>query len=189
VQRTFDVALAAGAVLAVALATAAPIAVELVGGARYEGASTVLRWHSLALLGAFAAAPIGYAFLAAGHVRDVLKMTVGALVVAVALTVPLAASAGATGAAAAGAAAEWALATTGLVLMRRRVGRRLSLAAVPKVLVPSLVIALAAQLLRPEVGAPIATVALVAVLLGLRVAPVEIREILRLPQRLASGRR
>ncbi|MCU1447880.1 MAG: hypothetical protein JWP02_50, partial [Acidimicrobiales bacterium] len=146
-------------------------------------------WHSLALVGAFAAAPVGYAVLAAGHVRDVLKMTIGALVVAVALTVPLAASTGATGAAAAGAAAEWALATTGVVLMRRRIGRRLSLSAVPKVLVPSLAIASAARLVRPEVGAPTATIALVAVLFLLRVAPVDLREAVRLPQRLTSGPR
>jgi O-antigen/teichoic acid export membrane protein len=174
VQRTFDSSLLLGALVAVTFAAGAPVVIAVIGGPEYEDADPVLRWHALALCGTFAAQPFGFALLAGGRTRGILGMTLAALIVSVGATIPLALAHGAQGAAAAAAAAEWALAITGAVLLRRRGGPRVTYGAAARIFLAGAVAVLPALVLPAIPAALLAASLFVGLAFALRVVPEEL---------------
>jgi O-antigen/teichoic acid export membrane protein len=120
IVRMSEVAVIAGAAVALILALAAPFVVDVVAGARFEPAGDVLTIHAAALGLAFVTAVFSYALLSLGAYRDVLRVNLAALVVALGGTAILATASGARGAAVAAVGTEAVLVTvSGWVLVRR----------------------------------------------------------------------
>jgi O-antigen/teichoic acid export membrane protein len=173
--RMFSACLVLGVLAAVALGVGAPVAIEVIAGDDFDPAIDVLRVHSVALLGSFAAAIFGYALLALRRHREVLIATGAALfavVLAGALLIP---GHGAEGGAWATVAGEFALAATGWWLLARgEDGIRLPLRQVPVALAAGgagLLPALALPALPAAVAGAAITFGLLALL---RVIPSEL---------------
>lgn len=98
-----------GAWFSLSLFVGAPLAISVVAGEQFEPAVDVLRAQAVTLIGGFAVAALGYALLSLRQHAALLKASLIALVVAVALSVPLVPEYGAMGAAVATVAAEAAL--------------------------------------------------------------------------------
>jgi O-antigen/teichoic acid export membrane protein len=120
VDRLFRTTLLAGGLLAVGLAAGAPVAIDVVAGADFEGAVPVLRIQAGALLASFALATLSFTLLTLRRHREILIVNVIALVVSASLGLALAPSEGATGAAWVTVAGETALTIGSWVALRRR---------------------------------------------------------------------
>jgi O-antigen/teichoic acid export membrane protein len=135
VQRSFDVSLLTGALVAIGLGVGASFAIEVVGGADFAPAAAVLRLHAVALAVSFLVAVFGYALLSLRRHGAVLAMNAAALVTLAVASAVLIPSDGARGAAFATVLSETVLALVGLVALLRTetLGGPLSLATVPRV--------------------------------------------------------
>jgi len=98
-----------GAWFALSLFVGAPLAISVIAGEQFEPAVDVLRLQAVTLIAGFAVGALGYALLSLRQHAALLKASLIALVVAVALSVPLVPEYGAMGAAVATVAAEAAL--------------------------------------------------------------------------------
>jgi O-antigen/teichoic acid export membrane protein len=179
VQRLFDVSLAFGAGMALALVVGAEIAIDVVAGAEFEPSVDVLRILGAALLATFLLATWSYALLALARYRALVIVNAIALVVSAALTLTLGPTLGAEGAAIATLCGESALAlAAGIAVVRAHRDLRLSLQALP----PTLVAAAAGAALALVPGLPdlarvaLASVGYGAVLAALGGVPAELRE-------------
>src|SRR4051812_31424395 len=109
-RRILELALVAGAFVALLTALAAPFAVHLIAGEKFAASVPVLRIQALALAANFVAVAASYGLLSAGRNRSILAANALALASTVVLNLVLASRFGAQGAASATAAAEWLLA-------------------------------------------------------------------------------
>jgi O-antigen/teichoic acid export membrane protein len=188
VGKVGDTALIAGAYLTVSLVVAAPFVIEVVGGSKFGPAVPVLRLQGLALLGGFLASTWSYTLLSLRLHRDLLRVTLVALALSIALSAALVPSLGAEGASIASAACEVAVAAGYLLaLVRRDPELRPSLAVLPRVAIASGA-ALAAMALGIASVAEwaIASVVFLALLALMRAFPQELLHVL--PGRAPSER-
>ena len=99
ISRVFHSALIAGAWVATSIAVGAPLAMTIVGGARFAAAAPVLAIQGIGLGAMFMNVVWGYALLSLRLYRLILLINFGALVLNVALVAPLVIVDGARGAA------------------------------------------------------------------------------------------
>jgi O-antigen/teichoic acid export membrane protein len=180
VAKVGDTALIAGAYVTLSLVVAAPFVIEVLGGKGFEPAVPVLRLQALALLGGFMAATWSYTLLSLREHGALLRVTLAALAVSIALSVALVPSLGAEGASIASAVSELAVAGGYLLaLARGHANMRPSLAALPRV---ALAVAAAASVLLlplPSVAQwAIASVIYIGLLFLLRAVPSELIQVL-----------
>jgi O-antigen/teichoic acid export membrane protein len=119
-QRTFEASLVLGGAIALGLALGASLAIDIVAGAKFAGAESVLRIQTIALLCAFASAAWGYGMLSLRLHRQALFVTVTALALNAALTLALVPGLGADGAAIAVACGEAFVAVAEAVILWRQ---------------------------------------------------------------------
>jgi O-antigen/teichoic acid export membrane protein len=181
VQRTFDVSLILGAWIALTLALAAPVFIDIVAGPKFGPAIAVLRIQSVAMVGLFVAFAATFGLLSIRRYRDLLWITLIGLAANTGLTLALAPSLGARGAAIASATTEVLLGAAAVwLLIRAPGGVRLSLAGVPRVaLAAGLAIATALTGLPPVALGVLGTVVFFGALLVLRGIPDEMFDELR----------
>jgi O-antigen/teichoic acid export membrane protein len=108
--RLFDVSLLIGVWISLSVAIGAYVAVEIVAGHAFDGATSVLRIQALSLITAFLVATWSFALLSLKRFRELLIANAIAAVTAAGLTIGLVPSLGAEGAAIATLAAEAVLA-------------------------------------------------------------------------------
>jgi O-antigen/teichoic acid export membrane protein len=134
VQRTFEVSLILGTWIALTLALAAPVFIDVVAGPKFEPAVSVLRIQGVAIVGLFCAFAATYGLLSIRRYRDLLWITLLGLAANTGLTLALAPPLGAKGAAIASASTELLLGAAAVWLLRRAPGGvRLSLSGAPRI--------------------------------------------------------
>ena len=175
-SRVGETALIAGTYITLSLILAAPFVIRVLGGAQFKPAVPVLRIQAFALLAGFVATTWSSTLLALRLHGDLLRATLVALVVAIALSLLLVPSLGARGAAIAGVAAEFLVAAGYLLaLLRRHAHLRPSFAAFPRVALAAGVAALAALLPISSLAMwVVASVVYLAAIVALGVLPHEI---------------
>lgn len=109
-QRLVEVAFIIGLWVAIALALAAPFAIEVIAGPKFDPSIDVLRIQAATLLWSFLMATLGFVLLSLRRHKELLLANLFALLLAVGLTLALAPDHGAAGAAVATLAAEFGLA-------------------------------------------------------------------------------
>ena len=178
-ERLFQATLIFGAWLAVTVAVGAAFAIQVLAGSRSQPSIPVLHIQAVALLFTFVATSFQYGLLSLHRHRDLLAISVLALVVSVALTLGLVPVLDARGAAVAFAAGEGTVCALSLAFLRRASGELsfpartvgsvalAALAALSTLLVPGL-----PSVVRAVVG----TVLFFAVMLGLRAIPAELTD-------------
>ena len=135
-QKIFEVATVLGVFIALGLAVAAPLAIEVVAGDEFEASVPVLRLQAVGLVTSFLMVTWTYALLSLRLYRPLLLANAAAAVVAVVATLLLAPPFGGEGAAVATVLAEATLAAASVAALRRhRRALRPNLAVVPKVVV------------------------------------------------------
>jgi O-antigen/teichoic acid export membrane protein len=181
VGKVGDTALIAGVFVTLSLVVAAPFVIEVLGGSSFAPAVPALRLQALALLGGFLAATWSYTLLSLRMHGALLRATLVALVVSVALSVALVPSLGAEGASIASAVCEFVVAGGYLLaLARGHAHLRPSLATLPSVAIAATVAMGALLLPLPSIAqwafaAPI----YLALLALLRAYPSELLGVLR----------
>jgi O-antigen/teichoic acid export membrane protein len=139
VERVFEVAVIVGVMFVLLLALGAPVAIAVVGGAKFHPAIEVVRIQAFALGGSFVGAVWGYALLSLRMQREMIMMSVGALSAGIVLVTVLASLDGPNGAAAATVATEVGLAVAGGVVLGRRHPQLLpSLRRLPRIILAGL---------------------------------------------------
>ncbi|WP_320670251.1 oligosaccharide flippase family protein [Patulibacter defluvii] len=118
-SRTYQATILLGSLAAVGIGAGAPLAVEILGGAKYADATDVLRVHAAAIIGSFAVATGSFLLLAQHRQRTLLQMNGVTLLVSLILTAVAARQWGAIGAASAMVATEIGLALAYYVVLRR----------------------------------------------------------------------
>jgi O-antigen/teichoic acid export membrane protein len=176
-QRLFEVALIAGALMALGGVVVAPFAIDVVAGKGFDPAISVLRIQALTLGATFLVATWSLALLSLRQHGDILRANAFALLIAVAATFALVPHQGAKGAALATVAAEFGLAAAyAFFLMRRRRDLRPGLGTVPAVATGVAAATLVAVLLPlPSIAlTALALAVYVAILLAMRAVPAEL---------------
>ena len=134
VGKVGDTALIAGTYVTLSLVVAAPFVIEVIGGKSFAPAVPVLRLQAIALLGGFLAATWSYTLLSLRMHGALLRVTLGALAVSIALSAALVPSLGAEGASIASAVCEFVVAVGYLVSLARADAQlRPGLATLPRV--------------------------------------------------------
>jgi O-antigen/teichoic acid export membrane protein len=177
VQKLLDGSLVLGALVALGTAVGAPVAIDVVAGARFGEAVPALRIQGAALLMTFLAALGSFALLGMHRYRAVLVANGLALVTSLGLVLTLGAEYGATGAAWANLGGETVLAAATLAAVARGAdGVPLSFrTAAPVALALAAGVAVAALLPAPAlVDTAAAVAACAAVLLVTRAVPDEL---------------
>lgn len=132
--RVFEVALIVGVCLAVLIAVGAPLAIEIIGGARFRPAVPVLQIQGIAVGAMFVSAVWANGLLGLGVYRQILILNAAFLVINVAVVAPLVSLDGARGAAIGTAATEVVFAVANaLLVVRGRPHLRPSLRVLPRV--------------------------------------------------------
>jgi len=178
--------------VALALALAAPFAIRVIAGPKFEPAVDVLRIQAPTMLGSFVMATLGFVLLSLRRHRELLLANLFALALAVGLTLALAPAHGAQGGAVATVAAEFGLASAyALVLYLRHPELRVSLRFLPALALAVLVSVLPVALLAlPSLAAACAaSVLYLGVLLATRAIPREVAEAFAERARTLWGRR
>jgi O-antigen/teichoic acid export membrane protein len=180
VGKVGDTALIAGTYVTLSLVVVAPFAIAVIGGKTFAAAVPVLRLQAIALLGGFLAATWSYTLLSLRMHGALLRVTIGALVVSIALSAALVPGLGAEGASIASAVCEFVVAGGYMIsLARRHAHLRPSLATLPRVALAGALAAGVLLLPLPSVVLwAIASAVYVAVLLVLRAFPPELLHVL-----------
>jgi O-antigen/teichoic acid export membrane protein len=185
--RVFEVALIAGAWVAVSVVVSAPLAISLIGGPSFAPAAPVLAILGVALGAMFVSLVWANGMLSLGLYRQILLISVSMLALSALLVSILAPIDGARGAAIGTAVAEVVGACVqGLAVVRGRPGLRPSLRVVPRVALAAAV-GLAPLALT---GVPVilrlvlSTLLYGTVVIALRALPSELLSLL--PERLAG---
>jgi O-antigen/teichoic acid export membrane protein len=180
VDKVGATALIAGAYVTLSLFIAAPFVIEVIGGSKFTPAVPVLRLQAIALLGGFLAATWSYTLLSLRMHGALLRVTLAALVVSIALSAALVPGLGAEGASIASAVCEFVVAGGYMLALRRgHGGLRPSLAALPRVALATLAAASVLLLPLPSIALwAIASVIYLVLILLLRVIPGELVQVL-----------
>jgi O-antigen/teichoic acid export membrane protein len=179
--RVFEVSLLVGVLVSLSLAVGASVVIAVVGGPKFEPASTVLAIQGVGLGASFVGAVWAYGLLSLGRYREILAINLFALVVGGVLVAVLVLADGARGAAIATAVDELGLA----VLSGAAVARAERALTPPLRILPPVALAVALAAATTLIDIPvIASVALaaavyLAAVLALGVVPEEVLE--RLP--------
>jgi O-antigen/teichoic acid export membrane protein len=135
VGKVGDTALIVGVYVTLSLVVAAPFVIAVIGGKAFAPAVPALRIQAVALLGGFLAATWSYTLLSLRMHHALLRVTLAALFVSVALSVALVPDLGASGASIASAVCEFVVAAGYLLaLARSHLQLRLSLTLLPRVM-------------------------------------------------------
>jgi O-antigen/teichoic acid export membrane protein len=180
VGKVGDTALIVGAYVTLSLFVAAPFVIAVIGGKAFAPAVPVLRLQAIALLGGFLAATWSYTLLSLRMHGALLRVTLAALVVSIALSAALVPGLGAEGASIASAVCEFVVAAGYmLALSRGHAHLRPSLAALPRVALATLAAGSVLLLPLPSIvlWAIASAIYLILVLL-LRVIPAELVQVL-----------
>jgi O-antigen/teichoic acid export membrane protein len=180
-RRQFEIAIVAGAWLALSVAIVAPFAIEVIAGDGFEGSVEVLQILAVGLVMAFIAEASLLALLSMRRYRETISINVLTAVVAISATLILAPPLGAVGGAIATVGAEAVLALACVAALMRTPATRLELGVVPKVLV-AVCVALAPALLvdaHPVVLVVLSTLCYAAVALALGAVPWDLIRALR----------
>jgi O-antigen/teichoic acid export membrane protein len=187
--RVFEVALIVGAWIAVSIGVGARLAIEVIGGAKFNPAIPVLALQGVAVGAMFVSAVWSNGLLSLGLYRQILMINVVALVLNAALVASLVSVDGARGAAIGTAIAEVAAAVAlAALVIRGRPHLRPSLRVVPRVALAS---ALGLTPLAMDGVPVIARIAISTILFGLTVLltgalPPEVRALI--PESLTRGK-
>jgi O-antigen/teichoic acid export membrane protein len=187
--RVFEVALVVGAWVSVSIAIAAPLAIEIIGGPKFHGASEVLAVQGVALGAMFVSAVWGNGLLGLGMYRQIMLLNLAALASVAAIVTVLVMMDGAQGAAIGTAIVEVGAATANaLLVIRGRPKLRPSLRVVPRVALAALLGLAPLAIPGAPVIARLALSSLIygAVILALRVLPEEVSVLLPSPLRRRS---
>jgi O-antigen/teichoic acid export membrane protein len=180
-DRMFATTVVGGGLVGLALFVGAPVALDVVAGAGFEGAIPALRLQAWALLASFVLAPAAFALLSLRLHRQIAGANLLALATSAVLTLLLAPEEGATGAGVATLVGESVLMLTTLgLLVHARPDLRPHLGVVVKTAL-ALGAGLAAALLSglPALPATIIAVAVyTGVVLATRAVPAELRDLL-----------
>jgi O-antigen/teichoic acid export membrane protein len=181
VGKVGDTALIVGAYVTLSLVVAAPFVIKVIGGKDFAPAVPVLRLQAIALLGGFLAATWSYTLLSLRMHGALLRVTIAALVIAIALSVALVPGLGAEGASIAAAVCEFVVAGGYLLaLTRRHAHLRPSFATLPRVLLAAAVAASVLLLALPSIVLwAIASFVYLALLGLLRAVPAELLDVIR----------
>jgi O-antigen/teichoic acid export membrane protein len=185
-QRLFEVSIVCGVGVALLLIVAAPFAIDVIAGPKFEPSVSVLRIQGLALIGTFLVATWGFALLSLRRNRALILANVAAMAIAAVAGSALGSALGADGGALATTITEWVLPALYLVaIVRYRADLRPLLGVVPKALIAAGAAA-AVSLIPPIPSAP-ATLLAAAVYLGLlfalRAVPGEVVDAIPRPRR------
>ena len=132
--RVYEVALIVGAWVAVSIAVGAPLAIKIIGGSEFKPADSVLAVQGVALGAMFVSAVWGNGLLSLGLYRQILAITVLALLLNAGLVAALISVDGARGAAIGTAVAEIAAAIAqAAAVVHRRPQLRPPMGILPKV--------------------------------------------------------
>jgi O-antigen/teichoic acid export membrane protein len=179
--RLFEVATIVGSWVAVSIAVGAPLAMKIIGGAKFAPAAPVLAFQGIGLGAMFVSLVWAYALLSLGLYRTIMVLSLSALALNAALVTPLTLLDGARGAALATGIAEIVVGVAQcLAVVRGRPSLSPSLAVLPRVILAS-VLGLAPLALT---GAPviaricISTFLFVSTLLITRAFPAELLDLL-----------
>lgn len=183
VGRVGETALIAGVYITLSLVVAAPFVIEVIGGKSFDPAVPVLRLQAVALLGGFLAATWSYTLLSLRMHASLLRVTLGGLVVSIALSAALVPGLGAKGASIASAVCEFVVAGGYLLaLLRRHPHLRPDLRTLPRVAIAAGVAISVMLLPLPSIALwAIASAIYLGLLLVLRALPSEL--LLLLPRR------
>lgn len=118
-ERLFELAVLAGALVAVVIGLGAGVAIQVLGGDEAAPAADVLRIQGVAMVATFVSVACGYPLLSLRRNRDLLIANLAALVAIIVLTLALVPSLQAEGAAIAAVGAETALAVVLSVMLKR----------------------------------------------------------------------
>jgi O-antigen/teichoic acid export membrane protein len=179
--RIFELALLAGIWLVVCLEVAAPFAIHVLAAHKADPAIAVLRIQGAAVIGTFVAVACGFPLLTLRRFRPVLLSSLLALLIAAVLTLALVPGMGARGAAVAALIAEFGLAVSQAVLLKRASpGVELSLSTVAVAGLAGAVAVILGVLtpVHPLVGVLVASVAYFLMLRLSGRFPAEVGEIL-----------
>ncbi|MDA0164719.1 oligosaccharide flippase family protein [Solirubrobacter ginsenosidimutans] len=182
VARVFDVSLVGGVWVAVVLAVAGKVAIDVIGGPSFAPAATLLAIQGVAVAAAFVGTVWGNVLLSLDRQRDILKITLSALGCGLVLTPALVAIDGARGGAIATAVVEVLLALLGAYFVHHaRPGLLPPMGVVAKVALAAALACLPAVLtdLPPLVLGVIATIIYTIVVLALRAVPAEVLDVVR----------
>jgi O-antigen/teichoic acid export membrane protein len=190
-RQTFSAMFILGVWMAMCIALGAQLAIDVVGGPRFQPAVDVLQLQAPAIVGTFLVATWGYGLLSLSRYRAILLCNALALTMAVVMSVVLIPPFGAEGAAVALTAAELSLGLSyGFALMRGRADLRGSFYVVPGALLAAAVASVPLALVGvPSLPALVAASAIYFfVLIVLRAVPGEVMDVLRIPRRVPRPR-
>ncbi len=188
-ERIFEVSLILGVAAALGALGGAHFIIEVIAGAKFDGAAEVLQLQGIALIASFIVAGWSFALVSLKHYKGVLLANLIAFLVSCALTIVLASSDGARGAAIATICGEGVLALCSLLaLVHGRPELRPKLGIVLKVAfaaAPAVALALLPDL--PSLVRALLALFVYGVLIVLtRAVPRELVELLPLRLRRAS---
>jgi O-antigen/teichoic acid export membrane protein len=181
VDRLFRTTVLAGGLVAIGLAVGAPVAIDVVAGADFEGAVPVLRIQAGALFASFALATLSFTLLTLRRHREIVAVNLLALVLSASLGLALAPNEGATGAAWATVAGETALVVGSWIALRQRNPEFTPALAAFLPVIPPLAAGVLVALLAGLPALPASLLAMLAfsgVALVTRAVPAELRELL-----------
>jgi O-antigen/teichoic acid export membrane protein len=181
VDRLFRTTVLAGGLVAIGLAVGAPVAIDVVAGADFEGAVPVLRIQAGALFASFALATLSFTLLTLRRHREIVAVNLLALVLSASLGLALAPNEGATGAAWATVAGETALVVGSWIALRQRNPEFTPGLAAFLPVIPPLAAGVLVALLAGLPALPASLLAMLAfsgVALVTRAVPAELRELL-----------
>ena len=187
-RRVFEVSLIAGVWVAVSLAVSAPLAISLIGGPTFQSAAEVLALQGIGLGATFINVTWSYGLLSLGRYRAILAVNSSALILNVAVVIPLVLADGARGAAIGTSITEVVVAgVQGVVFARVQAGFRINARVVPRILAAAalslLPVALTGLPVLGRLG--LSAVIFVLVILVLRAIPAEVLELLPIRGRRA----
>jgi O-antigen/teichoic acid export membrane protein len=176
IERVFEVSLILGAWTSLAIALCATLAIEVIGGAKFAPAASILAIQGISIGATFVSTVWGFGLLSLGRHRAILIFSLLSLVAVVLVVTPLAAIDGARGAAIGTSAVEVGVAIgAGLLLTSGSRHLTPSLRVVPKVIAALVPAAAVALLPIPEIAQVLISGAVyLAVLLLLKALPEEL---------------
>jgi O-antigen/teichoic acid export membrane protein len=176
-DRMFDVYVLAGIAVALGLGVGAPFIVQVVAGPHFEPSVPVLRVMGASMIATFVISTWSFALLALRRHAMLLCANLGALALAIVLTLALVPTYGAIGAATAAAATEVALAVVYGIALLGPGGSRLAVGVRPVwagAVAAAAAVAVVIVLDVPAAGAAVLALAVyVACLFALRAVPAE----------------
>jgi O-antigen/teichoic acid export membrane protein len=180
-QRLFEVDVIVGVWIALTLFAGAPFAIEVVGGAKFEAAVSVLRILGFAVVATFLVATWGFALLSLKRHMELLVANALAIVAGGTLTLVLVPAHGAIGGAIATTATEFALAAIYAIILLRGEGEfSASMRIVPRVAAATLLAGIPIALgLSSVVAVALATLVYFGVLIALDAIPPEVKDAIR----------